>query len=234
MQDPVPDVGDHHRRQHHRIEEHRPPEAPPGDGAVHHQRGHQRDGADHRDLHRHEPERVPHSGPEVVARVPAGLGLQPVLAGEDVGIVRAAHEGPVEERDRRAPGEADIEVQDHRQEGEEAEDQHVGQEKRIGHPAPAPDRLRGLHRRAEEVHREARHLRQPVAAGGQKPRPAAQHPEGEDRQRQRAGGRHAPAARTGAARGLIAPPTRPPGSSPAPRPASAPRSSRRRGTARSR
>ena len=177
VQHPVPDVGDDDRREHDGIEEHRPPEAAPHDVLVHDKRGRQRHDAHERHLHDHEPERVAHRGPEVEPLVRAGARVEDGLAGEDAGVVLEPHPGPVEERDGRPPRHRDVEVQHHRREGEEPEDQHVGQEKRVRHACPPPDRLREFHREAQEVHEELRHLPQRVAPPRQQPDRAAHAPE---------------------------------------------------------
>ena len=176
MQDPVPDIGDHHRRQHDGVKEHRAAL----DVLVDHQRRDQGHDAQDRHLDRDEPQCVEHAGPEVEPGVGAGLRLEYTDAIEQFAVVSWPDPGPVEQRNRRPAGERNVKIQDHRCKGEQPENQHVGQQQRIGHPAAAPEALCKLYRKPQQIHGELWRLVEPVAAAAQQPDSSPQPPEDAD------------------------------------------------------
>jgi hypothetical protein len=149
LEDPFPDQRDHHRRQEHRVEEDGTEEAAERDVLVEDERGDQREEHHEPDLEHDEPAGIVDGAPEQVAA--AGVRIEVAAAVEQRGEVLGSDIGAFPEQDLVAAGDRIGEVQEDRDEGEEAEDQQVRQEEDPGEALDAKPLLQAEHRPFEEV-----------------------------------------------------------------------------------
>jgi hypothetical protein len=144
LEDPFPDQGHDNGRQQHGKEEHGPEKAARADVAVEDDRRQQRKAHHEAHLQRHEPHRVPDGAPELVFA--AGIGVEEAAAIGERDEVSEPHIGAVGQQDI-VPARGGVgDVEDHRKEGEEAEQDQVRRKKHPGefaHPQKALKRQHG-------------------------------------------------------------------------------------------
>jgi hypothetical protein len=88
----------------------------------------------------------------------------------------------------------DVEVQNQRDESEQAEDDHVRHQQHVGHALATPEALSVLHRESRQIAEKFRDLRQPVGAVCQQPKATAADPQEAKKDKADACGAHLSAA----------------------------------------
>ena len=150
LQNPFPDQRHDHRRQQDRKEEDRAEEAARPDFAVEDDRGQQREADHEAHLQRHEPRGVPDCAPELVLAAGVGVEIAGTIHQRDE--VARAHVRPVGQHHVVAARGGVEEIEDHRQEGEEAKENEVGQQEDPGQAVDAKQPLQGQHGDLDQPH----------------------------------------------------------------------------------
>jgi hypothetical protein len=158
LQQPLPDQRHHHRRQQHRVEIHAAPEAAADDLAVEHQRRHQRQQHHQHHLEQAELDGVVDGAPEHV--LAAGLDVEVVTAFEQDAEVLHARVGALQRHQLHPAGAGVDEVDEDRQEGEQAEHEQVRRHEQPADPGNAEQALPQPEQRLEQVEEQPEETRE--------------------------------------------------------------------------